>query len=100
MSPRETVVVREGAVVTITTAGTQGPPGPPGIPGSGGDVNYIHDQAVPSTVWTVTHSLNKYPSVTVIDTSSTEVDGTVEYIDLNSLSITFNASFAGKAILN
>ena len=46
------------------------------------------------------HKLNKYPSVTVIDSANNEVEGEISYIDLNNITIKFNSSFSGKAILN
>lgn len=65
-----------------------------------GDKNYIHDQGTPNTIWTISHGLNKKPSVTVIDTAGTEVEGHVEYIDNNNVIIVFNSSFSGTATLN
>jgi hypothetical protein len=65
-----------------------------------GDKNYIHDQGISSSVWTITHNLNKFPSVTVKDTAGEEVEGEVEHISVNQLTITFSASFSGVATLN
>ena len=67
----------------------------------GGDKNYIHDQFNPSTVWNITHNLNKKPSVTVVDTAGTVVEGMVDYLGSTSqLKITFNYPFSGYATLN
>jgi len=65
-----------------------------------GDKNFIFVQAVPSAVWTVVHNLNKYPSVSVVNSSNNLGYGEVDYISLNELTITFSAAFAGKAFLN
>lgn len=65
-----------------------------------GDKNYIHDQSTPSATWTIAHNLNKYPSVTVIDTANSLVEGVVDFTDTNNLVITFNGSFSGTATLN
>jgi hypothetical protein len=62
--------------------------------------SYVHDQGVPSLVWSINHNLNKYPSAAAIDTASTVVVGQVEYVDLNNLKITFNSSFSGEAYIN
>lgn len=62
--------------------------------------NYLHDQGIPASTWTIVHNLNKYPSVTVIDSSNREVEGSVTHITLNSLAITFNNPFSGKATMN
>tara|TARA_R110002126_G_scaffold206843_1_gene353932 strand:- start:191 stop:631 length:441 start_codon:yes stop_codon:yes gene_type:complete len=65
-----------------------------------GDLNFIHNQGVASASWSITHNLNKFPSITVIDSANRVVVGAVEYININSLTITFTASFSGKAYLN
>jgi hypothetical protein len=64
------------------------------------DKNYVFVQAVPSASWTVTHNLNKFPSVSVVDTANTQVFTMAEYIDTNTLILTFSAAFAGKAYMN
>lgn len=68
-------------------------------PGSG-DLTYIHDQQTAASVWTVTHNLGKYPSVTVVDSGGNVAVGDIAYTDNNSLTITFSAAFAGKAYIN
>ena len=65
-----------------------------------GDKSYIFTQANPNTVWTINHNLDKFPSVSVVDTSNTMVEGLTEYTNPNTLTITFTAGFAGKAYLN
>jgi hypothetical protein len=60
----------------------------------------VFNQGVPSSVWNITHNLNKFPSVTVIDSAGTEVEGDVNYVDVNNLTISFSSAFAGKASLN
>jgi len=61
---------------------------------------YIHDQSTPASSWSITHNLNKYPSVTIVDTASSEIIGEVVYNSTNSLTLNFSASFSGKAFLN
>lgn len=61
---------------------------------------YEHDQGLPSAVWVITHNLEKFPSVTVVDTSNTVLVGQIEYNSLNQLTITFASSTGGKAYLN
>jgi hypothetical protein len=65
-----------------------------------GDKNFEHDQGTPSDTWIITHDLNKYPSVTVINSAKSEVNGTVEFINKNKIIITFNGAFTGTATLN
>lgn len=78
--------------------GAQGPQGPPGTAGS--DITYTHTQISAQSVWTVNHNLNKYPSVTVVDSGETVVIGDVDYTNANTLTIEFSAAFGGRAYLN
>jgi hypothetical protein len=70
-----------------------------------GNITYTHNQNTTSNTWTITHNLNRFPSVTVVDSADTVVIGTVVYNSANQLTITFFASgsavaFQGKAYLN
>lgn len=60
---------------------------------------YEHDQQVPNNEWVVAHNLGKFPSVSVIDTDDSLVIGSVLYLNLNQLKISFTGSFSGKAYL-
>ena len=64
------------------------------------DKHYAHDQGMPSQVWTINHNLNKYPSAIAVDTAKSIVVGQIDYLDLNNITITFNAAFSGEAYLN
>ena len=46
------------------------------------------------------HNLNKYPSITVVDSAGSCVVGEVDYKDMNTLTVTFSGAFSGKAFLN
>ena len=61
---------------------------------------FVFTQGVAATTWNITHNLNKFPSITVIDTGNTVVTGEYTYIDTNNVTLTFSAGFAGKAYLN
>lgn len=61
---------------------------------------YTHTQTSASAQWTITHSLNCFPSVTVVDSAGSVVVGDVEYISATTVRVTFVAAFAGKAYLN
>lgn len=61
---------------------------------------YIHDQAIAANVWYINHNLNKRPSITVVDTADTVIDGVEKYIDENNVEIYFNSEVRGKAYLN
>ena len=61
---------------------------------------YKHNQLSASNQWIIKHDLNKYPSVTVVDSAGTTVFGDVTYVSTNKLIIYFNGEFSGKAYLN
>lgn len=66
----------------------------------GADKNYVHIQGSASSTWTINHGLAKFPSVTVVDSGNNVVVGSTSMVDNNNLTITFTASFSGKAYLN
>ena len=65
-----------------------------------GDAFEIHNQTQLSDEWNITHSLDKKPSVTVVDAGDTKIVGKVDYIDNNNLTIKLNTPHIGKAYLN
>ena len=65
-----------------------------------GDKNFVFEQGVPSTTWTIQHNLNKFPSVTSVNNNKVQMYGEVTYIDENNLTINFSAGFSGKAYIN
>ena len=91
------VTVIDGNRIKVVTAsrGLQGPQGP-----AGSGEGYVHDQPMPSALWTINHSLGKYPTVILTDTNLNSIDGLIEYVDLNTLTVAFNSTVAGKAVLN
>lgn len=64
------------------------------------DKTYYFIQNIPSNEWVITHNLNKYPAVTVLDSAASEVIGEVDYVDINTLKIKFKGEFSGSATLN
>jgi hypothetical protein len=68
--------------------------------GAGADKNYYHTQAMPSTDWTITHNLGKYPSAAVLDTGMNRIFGDEEYVDENTMVLRFSVAFSGTATLN
>jgi len=70
-----------------------------------GDITFTHNQNTTSDTWVITHNLNRFPSVTVVDSGDSIVQGTVVYNSNKQLTITFFSSgtalaFQGKAYLN
>ena len=49
---------------------------------------------------TINHNLNKFPSVTTVDTTGSHIIGDVQHIDANSFKITFNVPFSAKVYAN
>jgi len=91
--------------IALTTIGTSGPATLIGdvlnIPEyASGDKTYIFIQSTPAATWTITHNLNKYPSVSVVNTNNIVVYGQTTYINANELQIEFSAGFSGKAYMN
>lgn len=66
----------------------------------GGSSSIVHSQASAEDTWQIQHNLGKYPSVSVVDSAGNLVVGEVRYDSLNSLTISFNGAFSGKAFLN
>lgn len=60
---------------------------------------FRHVQAAPAAVWSITHGLNTFPNVDVVDTANAELLGQVDYVDANSLTITFSSPQTGIAFL-
>lgn len=66
------------------------------------DKNFVSNNIdfVANVTQTINHNLNKFPSVTVVDTGGTHVIGNVEHINTNTLEITFNNNFTAKVYAN
>jgi len=60
----------------------------------------VYNQATPAATWTITHNLNRYPAVSVVDTGGSVVEPDVRYTDANALVVTFGSATSGKAYLN
>jgi hypothetical protein len=70
------------------------------VDATGSDRTYVHNQISASTSWTVVHNLNKYPTVSVIDSGSTVVLGDITYNSVNQLTVTLSALSTGKVYCN
>jgi hypothetical protein len=64
------------------------------------DGTIIFTQLAPAAVWTINHNTGQFPSVTTVDSAGNEVQGAVQYISSNQVTITFSSPFAGRAFLN
>lgn len=64
------------------------------------NTRFSYIQNLPEKVWTISHGLNKYPSVVVCDSAGTFIEGKLRYIDFNTVEAVFNVEFSGRAELN
>lgn len=74
-------------------------------PGSVGGQAYRHVQSIPESTWTIEHDLGFFPNVTVLDSTGREVEAEVDWVDGDSLTVSFYGSngpvsFAGEAFLS
>lgn len=65
-----------------------------------GDKFFEFEQLSPSATWVIDHPLDKYPSVSIVDSAGSVVIGDVEYVSKKRIIVTFQGAFAGKAYLN
>ena len=64
------------------------------------DKFYTFTQLAPSSQWEINHPLDKFPSVTVVDSGGSVVIGDITYIDDSNIIIAFCGAFSGVAYLN
>lgn len=64
------------------------------------DKNFVYVQHEPSDTWIIEHNLNKYPSVTIMDSANSVMIGDIKYINENKLEVKFTSSPTGTAVLN
>lgn len=64
------------------------------------DKNYVYTQRSASESWDIVHNLNKYPSITIVDSANNTVVGDITYVSPNEVTIKFIGAFSGKAFLN
>lgn len=97
----------DAAILTVTDEGecwvtswwsTADGAAPP--PPDGSDKHYVHVQDTPASTWTVSHPLDKRPSVTVVDSGGTVLDGDVSYPSSSQVVVEFVAATSGSAYLN
>lgn len=89
-------VSQQGTLYVVWPGGAGATPPDP----TGGDKTYVHTQGAPATSWVVTHNLNKYPAVDVVDTGNSAVIPSVQYTDINTVTLTFGSPTSGKAFVN
>lgn len=61
---------------------------------------FVFEQPIPALVWTINHSMNMVPNVFIQDPEGRDIEGLVEPINNNALTITFSSPVAGTAYLS
>lgn len=64
------------------------------------DLNYVHEQVMPSAIWTINHGLGRYTTVTIYDTNDNIIEAEVQKLNNNTIRILFNTTEIGKAFIN
>lgn len=64
------------------------------------EIQYVHNQGTPQATWVVIHNMGRIPSVTIVDSAGTEVEGDVTHNTINQTTLSFTNPFAGKAYMN
>lgn len=85
-----------GATGATGATGPQGPTGPAGPSGT----YFLFEQQTDSASWVVNHNLGYRPAVTVQDYGKITIEGDINYINANSLNITFSQAISGYAYLS
>ena len=60
-------------------------------------VEYI--QSTPSKLWSINHNMNCHPITSVLDNNEEEILATINYVDLNNLTISFSIPYTGRCIM-
>jgi hypothetical protein len=68
---------------------------PPGV-----SPTFIFTQSSPLATWTIVHNLNKWPSVTIVDSGNSVIIPSIHYDSVNQTTVTFGSPTSGKAYLN
>lgn len=63
-------------------------------------ISYMFEQGVAADTWTIEHNLNKYPSITLVDSAGTFFQAAIVYDSLNRCTVYMNAATTGRAYLN
>lgn len=60
---------------------------------------FVFTQPTSSATWNITHDLDGFPSVSIVDSAGSHVVGDVEYNSTSSITVSFESAFAGTAYL-
>lgn len=69
------------------------------IDNGGGSANVnVFTQPTPSTLWTVTHGLGRYPIVRLKTLGTAEIEGEINHVTVDQFTVTLNSPMAGQAL--
>jgi hypothetical protein len=71
-----------------------------GTPGGDGPETFVYEQIAASTQWNVAHELNRFPSVTTVDSAGNLFEADVLYLDANNIQINLTQAISGWVYLN
>ena len=57
-------------------------------------------QQISATVWTINHNMGLKPNVKLEDLVGNDIQGAIDFIDNNTVRVTFNQAVAGIAYLS
>ena len=83
--------------------GDLGPTGPQGPQGEAGEtqvIAYTHNQSAVSDTWVINHGLSFQPSVQVVDSAGSTIEGVVNYNSSSQLTVQFSVALSGTAYLS
>jgi hypothetical protein len=72
----------------------------PGVPNQSPPIAYKHVQTASSQTWVITHNLNFYPNITVMDSAGNVVEGDIVYTSKKVVTLHFSAPVIGYAVLS
>ena len=61
---------------------------------------FVYEQGVASDTWEITHNLNKFPTVVLVDSAGTTFGAAVTYNSSNKCTVHMNGATTGIAYLN
>jgi len=65
-----------------------------------GSSTFIYTSGGAFLTWNISHNLGRYPSVTVVDLIGNVVNCSIQYVDANTINVSFTSAFNGKAYIN
>jgi hypothetical protein len=65
----------------------------------GNQEGFVYIQNTPSAIWTITHSLGRYPNLIIFDAEFNQIFAKTKMLNINTTRITFSEPIVGLAVL-